>query len=100
MAKAVAVPRSAGFPIGKETRLIVQGITGHQGTFHAEKMLEFGTKVVGGVTPGKAGEKVHGKPVFDDCFDAVERTGANASVVYVPARFAKDAVLEAVEAGI
>lgn len=101
MAKSVAITKAAGgFPIGRETKLIVQGITGHQGTFHSEKMLEFGTKVVGGVTPGKAGEKVHGKPVFNSCFDAVEATGANASVVYVPAAFAKDAVLEAVDAGI
>ncbi|HVM45258.1 MAG TPA: succinate--CoA ligase subunit alpha [Candidatus Thermoplasmatota archaeon] len=101
MARSVAITKNAGgFPIGRDTKLIVQGITGHQGTFHAEKMLEFGTKVVGGVTPGKSGEKVHGKPVFDSCFDAVEKTGANASVVYVPARFAKDAVLEAVDAGI
>lgn len=99
---AVQVPKnpSTGFPIGKHTRLIVQGITGHQGTFHSEKMLEFGTKVVGGVTPGKAGAKVNGLPVFNSCFDAVEETGANASVVYVPAQFAKDAVLEAVDAGI
>lgn len=101
MAKAASVARLAGgFPIGRGTRLIVQGITGHQGTFHAEKMLEFGTKIVGGVTPGKSGEKVHGKPVFGSCFEAVEATGANASVVYVPARSAKDAVLEAVDAGI
>jgi succinyl-CoA synthetase alpha subunit len=100
---ALSIPRTknaGGFPIGKHTKLIVQGITGHQGTFHSEKMLEFGTRVVGGVTPGKAGEKVNGLPVFDSCFDAVEKTGANASVVYVPARFAKDAVLEAVDAGI
>ena len=100
MPKTVTVQKSSGFPIGRDTKLIVQGITGHQGTFHAEKMLEFGTKVVGGVTPGKAGEKVHGKPVFDSCFDAVAATGANASVVYVPAKFAKDAVMEAIDAGI
>ena len=100
---AVTIPKqknAGGFPIGKHTRLIVQGITGHQGTFHSEKMLEFGTNVVGGVTPGKAGEKVNGLPVFNSCFDAVDATGANASVVYVPARLAKDAVLEAVDAGI
>jgi succinyl-CoA synthetase alpha subunit len=99
---AIQIPRqnASGFPIGKNTKLIVQGITGHQGTFHSEKMLEFGTKVVGGVTPGKAGEKVNGLPVFNSCFDAVEATGANASVIYVPAKFAKDAVLEAVDAGI
>jgi succinyl-CoA synthetase alpha subunit len=94
------VPQASAFPIGKDTRLIVQGITGHQGTFHTEKMLEFGTRVVGGVTPGKGGEKVGKVPVFGSCREAVEATGANASVVYVPARFAKDAVLEAVDAGI
>jgi len=100
MAVQVPKPAPAGFPINKDTKLIVQGITGHQGVFHSEKMLEFGTNVVGGVTPGKAGEKVHGKPVFNDCYEAVDATGANASVVYVPAKFAKDAVLEAVDAGI
>jgi succinyl-CoA synthetase alpha subunit len=100
---ALSIPKqknAGGFPIGKDTKLIVQGITGHQGTFHSEKMREFGTNVVGGVTPGKAGEKVNGLPVFNSCFDAVDATGANASVVYVPARLAKDAVLEAVDAGI
>jgi succinyl-CoA synthetase alpha subunit len=100
VAQQVTVQKAAGFPIGKHTKVIVQGITGHQGTFHSGQMLEFGTKVVGGVTPGKAGEKVNGLPVFDSCFDAVEKTGANASVVYVPAKFAKDAVLEAIDAGI
>src|SRR5438067_5204958 len=99
-ASAVTKPRPQGFPIGKDTRLVVQGITGHQGTFHAEKMAEFGTKVVGGVTPGKGGEKVGKVPVFDSCQQAVDATGANASVVYVPAKFAKDAVLEALDAGI
>ncbi len=100
MAAAVQVQKAQGFPIGRSTKVIVQGITGHQGTFHSQQMLDFGTKVVGGVTPGKAGEKVNGLPVFDSCFDAVEKTGANASVVYVPAKFAKDAVLEAIDAGI
>ncbi|HWG91686.1 MAG TPA: succinate--CoA ligase subunit alpha [Candidatus Thermoplasmatota archaeon] len=89
-----------GFPINENTKLIVQGITGHQGQFHTKQMLAFGTKVVGGVTPGKAGEKVEGVPVFNSCFDAVRETGANASVIYVPAKFTKDAVLEAVDAGI
>jgi succinyl-CoA synthetase alpha subunit len=97
---ALLAPQAKGFPIGKDTRLVVQGITGHQGTFHSEKMLEFGTRVVGGVTPGKGGEKVGKVPVFDSCADAVAKTGANASVVYVPAKFAKDAVLEAIDAGI
>jgi succinyl-CoA synthetase alpha subunit len=101
MARSVSVARATSkFPIGKDTRLIVQGITGHQGTFHAERMAEFGTKVVGGVTPGKGGERVGKVPVFDSCRDAVQKTSANASVVYVPAKFAKDAVLEAIDAGI
>ncbi len=90
----------SGFPINKDTKVIVQGITGHQGRFHAGQMREFGTNVVGGVTPGKAGEKVDGVPVFNTVRDAVETTGANASVVYVPAKFTKDAVFEAVDAGI
>src|SRR3989475_13164700 len=83
-----------------KTRLIVQGITGHQGRFHTEKMLEYGTKVVAGVTPGKAGEKVLGVSVYDTCFEAVDATGADASIVFVPAPYAKDAAIEAIEAGI
>jgi len=83
-----------------KTRLIVQGITGHQGRFHTEKMLEYGTKVVAGVTPGKAGEKVLGLSVYDTCFEAVDATGADASIVFVPAPYAKDAAIEAIEAGI
>ncbi|HLE96990.1 MAG TPA: succinate--CoA ligase subunit alpha [Candidatus Thermoplasmatota archaeon] len=100
VARRVDAFADGGFPIGKDTRLVVQGITGHQGQFHTRQMLAFGTKVVAGVTPGKAGEKVEGVPVFDSVADAVEGTRANASVVYVPARFAKDAVLEALDAGI
>ena len=96
----VQVQKAQGFPIGKNTKVIVQGITGHQGQFHSQQMLAFGTKVVGGVTPGKAGEKVNGVPVFDSCQQAVDATGANASVIYVPAKFTKDAVLEAIDAGI
>jgi succinyl-CoA synthetase alpha subunit len=86
--------------ITKDTKVVVQGATGHQGQFHIGAMKEFGTKVVAGVTPGKAGESVHGVPVFDDCFDAVAKTGANTSLVFVPAPFAKDAVLEALDADI
>jgi succinyl-CoA synthetase alpha subunit len=82
------------------TRVIVQGITGHQGSFHAKSMREFGTKVVGGVTPGKGGSDVDGMPVFDTVMEAVSETGANASCIFVPARFAKDAVFEAINAGI
>ncbi len=82
------------------TKVIVQGITGHQGQFHARSMREFGTRVVGGVTPGKGGSAVDGIPVFDTVRDAVSSTGANATCIFVPARFAKDAVFEAVSAGL
>ncbi|MDD1767641.1 MAG: succinate--CoA ligase subunit alpha [Methanomassiliicoccales archaeon] len=84
----------------KNTKVLVQGITGHQGSFNAGQMMEFGTKVVGGVTPGKSGETVLGLPVFDTMAEAVKITKANTSIVFVPAPFAKDAVLEAVDAGI
>ncbi len=86
--------------VDASTRVVVQGITGHQGTVHTAQMRAFGTHVVAGVTPGKAGSTVEGVPVFDAVRDAVERTGANASCIFVPAPFAKDALLEAVDAGI
>ncbi|HEY45753.1 MAG: succinyl-CoA synthetase subunit alpha [Anaerolineae bacterium SM23_ 63] len=88
--------------INKNTRLIVQGITGREGIFHTSRMLAYGTQVVAGVTPGKGGEWVlDGKvPVFDTVHRAVEITGANASVIFVPARFASDAILEASDAGV
>lgn len=88
--------------IDKNTRLIVQGITGREGIFHTSRMLAYGTQVVAGVTPGKGGEWVlDGKvPVFDTLHRAVEITGANASVIFVPARFASDAILEASDAGV
>src|SRR5512136_517135 len=88
--------------INKETRLLVQGITGNEGLFHSQQMLAYGTKLVAGVTPGKGGEWVlDGKvPVFDSCHNAVEATGANASIVFVSARFAPDAIFEAADAGI
>ena len=86
--------------INKDTRVVCQGITGQAGSFHAERMLEYGTKLVAGVTPGKGGTTHHGVPVFDNVLDAVKLTGANASVIYVPAAFAADAVMEAAEAGI
>jgi succinyl-CoA synthetase alpha subunit len=87
-----------GILVGKDTKLIVQGITGRDGSFHARQMIDYGTDVVGGVTPGKAGQEVHGKPVFGSVKEAVKETGANATVIYVPAAFASGAVLEAVEA--
>jgi succinyl-CoA synthetase alpha subunit len=86
--------------VNKETRLIVQGITGREGTFHAKGCAEYGTKVVGGVTPGKGGTIHEGWPVFDTVHKAVEETGANATVIFVPPPFAADAILEANDAGI
>lgn len=86
--------------VNKNTKVIVQGFTGQQGTFHAEQMLEYGTKVMGGVTPGKGGKEHIGLPVFDTVQDAVDETGADASVIYVPPPFAADAILEAADAGI
>src|SRR6202050_5172126 len=86
--------------VDKNTRLIVQGITGKQGTFPAKGCAEYGTKVVGGVTPGKGGTVHEGWPVFDTVAQAVEKTGANASVIFVPPPFAADAILEAEDAGL
>jgi succinyl-CoA synthetase alpha subunit len=88
--------------VNKRTRLLVQGITGNEGLFHTQHMLEYGTEIVAGVTPGKGGEWVLGGkiPVFDSVRSAVEATGANTSVIFVPARFASDAIYEASDAGI
>jgi succinyl-CoA synthetase alpha subunit len=86
--------------INKDTRVIVQGITGSQGLFHTQQMQDYGTKVVGGVTPGKGGTSVLGLPVFNTVRDAVRETGANCSIIYVPPAFAADAILEAADAGI
>ncbi len=86
--------------VNKNTRLIVQGITGSEGTFHAQQMIEYGTKVVGGVTPGKGGTEHIGVPVFNTVRDAVTATQANASVIFVPPAFAADAILEAIDAGL
>ncbi|NUY55521.1 succinate--CoA ligase subunit alpha [Salinivibrio sp. MA351] len=86
--------------INKETKVICQGFTGGQGTFHSEQAIEYGTQMVGGVSPGKGGTTHLGLPVFNTVADAVEATGATASVIYVPAPFCKDAILEAIDAGI
>ena len=86
--------------IDKKTRLLVQGLTGREGTFHAKQAQAYGTVVVGGVTPGKGGSKHEGWPIFDTVQDAVKQTGANASVIFVPPAFAADAVMEAAEGGI
>jgi succinyl-CoA synthetase alpha subunit len=86
--------------VDKDTRLIVQGITGKEGTFHAKGCAEYGTQVVGGVTPGKGGSTHEGWPVFDTVHEAVEKTGANATVIFVPPPFAADAILEANDAGL
>src|SRR5512137_1654016 len=86
--------------VHKDTRVITQGITGATGLFHAKAAREYGTQMVGGVTPGKGGTEIEGFPVFDTVRDAVKKTGANASVIFVPPPFAADAIMEAVEAGI
>ena len=86
--------------VDKNTKVIVQGITGKAATFHTKQMIAYGTQIVGGVTPGKAGQQVEGVPVFNTVADAVKATGATASVVYVPARFAADSILEAVNADL
>ena len=86
--------------INKDTKLIVQGITGRDGAFHSSKMRAYGTNVVGGISPGKGGSDVDGVPVFNTVDEAVKATGANASVIFVPAPFAGDAILEASYAGV
>ncbi|OUM88331.1 MAG: succinate--CoA ligase subunit alpha [Bacillus thermozeamaize] len=86
--------------VNRETRVITQGITGATGLFHTKQAIEYGTKIVGGVTPGKGGTTVEGVPVFNTVHEAVSKTGANASVIYVPPAFAADAIMEAVDAGV
>jgi succinyl-CoA synthetase alpha subunit len=86
--------------LDKNTKVICQGFTGKQGTFHSQQAIEYGTKMVGGVTPGKGGEKHLGLPVFDTVQQAVDATGATATVIYVPAPYCKDSIIEAVDAGI
>lgn len=86
--------------IGNETRVLVQGITGNEGRFHTQRMLDYGTTIVAGVTPGKGGQDVEGVPVFDTVSEGVATTGANASIIFVPPAFSADAILEAADAGI
>ena len=86
--------------IDQNSKVLVQGITGRDGSFHTQKMLEYGTKIVAGVTPGKGGQTISGVPVFNSVGEAKKATGANTAVIYVPAKFAKDAVLEDIKAGV
>lgn len=86
--------------VNKNSKIIVQGFTGSEGTFHAEQMIEYGTNLVGGVTPGKGGQTHLGKPVFNTVKDAVDNVGADTSIIFVPPAFAADAIMEAVDAGI
>ena len=86
--------------VDKNTRLCVQGLTGREGMFHAEQMLAYGTNIVAGVTPGKGGQQILGAPIFDTVAEARAATGCNVSIIYVPARFAPDAILEAADAGL
>lgn len=86
--------------VDESTKVIIQGITGSTGRFHAEQMIAYGTQVVGGVTPGRGGQSVHDRPVFNTMTEGVAETGANASLIYVPPPFAADAILEAIDAGV
>ena len=89
-----------GILVDKDTKVVVQGITGKTATFHTKQMLEYGTKIVAGVTPGKGGMEVEGVPVFNTLEEAVKATGATVSVIYVPARFAADSIMEGVDTSL
>jgi len=86
--------------IDKETKVLVQGITGHDGSFHTASMLKYDTRIVGGVTPGKKGQKIHNVPVFNTVKEAISETGANCTIIFVPARFSTNAIREAADAGL
>ena len=86
--------------VNKDSKIIVQGFTGSEGTFHAEQMIEYGTNIVGGVTPGKGGQEHLGKPVFDTVADAVKKVKADTTIIFVPPAFAADAIMEAANSGI
>ena len=86
--------------VNKDSKILVQGFTGSEGTFHSEQMLKYGSNIVGGVTPGKGGTNHLDKPVFNTVTDAINATGANTSIIFVPAGFAADAIIEAADSGI
>ena len=86
--------------VNKDSNIVVQGFTGSEGTFHAEQMISYGTNVVGGVTPGKGGQEHLGKPVFNTVAEAVSKVAANTSIIFVPAGFAADAIMESADSGI
>src|SRR6201999_4667234 len=86
--------------VNKDSKVIVQGFTGNEGTYHASQMIEYGTQLVGGVTPGKGGQTHLDRPVFNTVKDAVDKTGADVSIIFVPPAFAADSVMEAADAGI